>query len=109
MQRIFNMAVKDLKILSRDRMGAFFIIGFPILMGVFFGLVMGGNSSGGGRSKMNVALVDRDQSAMSQKFVDALMASDFRRIFIVEDGKLVGLISRADLMPAVLDALLDRC
>lgn len=41
--------------------------------------------------------------------VDCLMANDFRRVFIHEHGKLVGLISRADLMPAILKALLDRC
>jgi CBS domain-containing protein len=41
--------------------------------------------------------------------VDCLMANDFRRVFIHENGKLVGLISRADLMPAILKALLDRC
>ncbi len=40
--------------------------------------------------------------------VDCLMTHDFRRVLIHEDGKLVGLISRADLMPAVLLALLDR-
>ena len=41
--------------------------------------------------------------------VDCLMANDFRRVFILEREKLVGLISRADLMPAILKALLDRC
>lgn len=40
--------------------------------------------------------------------VDQLMANDFRRVFVHEDGKLVGLISRADLMPGILQALLER-
>jgi CBS domain-containing protein len=39
---------------------------------------------------------------------DCLMAEDFRRVLIHEDGKLVGLISRADLMPVILDALVER-
>ncbi len=40
--------------------------------------------------------------------VDSLMANDFRRVFVHEGDKLVGLISRADLMPAILNALLER-
>ena len=40
--------------------------------------------------------------------VDCLMTHDFRRVLIHDGGKLVGLVSRADLMPAVLMALLDR-
>jgi CBS domain-containing protein len=40
--------------------------------------------------------------------VDSLMANDFRRIFIHEGEKLVGLISRSDLMPAILEALIER-
>lgn len=39
---------------------------------------------------------------------DTLMANDFRRVLIHEKGKLVGLISRADLMPVLLEALLER-
>ena len=39
---------------------------------------------------------------------DVLMANDFRRVLIHEKGKLVGLISRADLMPVLLEALLER-
>ena len=41
--------------------------------------------------------------------VDCLMANDFRRVFIHDQKKLVGLVSRADLMPAILDALVERC
>jgi CBS domain-containing protein len=40
--------------------------------------------------------------------VDCLMAKRYRRVLIVERGKLVGLISRADLMPAILEALEAR-
>jgi len=39
---------------------------------------------------------------------DCLMACDFRRVLVHEHGKLVGLISRADLMPTILEALLER-
>ncbi|MBW2268994.1 MAG: CBS domain-containing protein [Deltaproteobacteria bacterium] len=40
--------------------------------------------------------------------VDCLMANDFRRVFIHDHETLVGLVSRADLMPAILSALLER-
>ena len=41
--------------------------------------------------------------------VDSLMSNNFRRVFICDDRCLVGLVSRADLMPAILDGLLERC
>ena len=75
MKRVFNMALKDLRLLSRDKMGAFFIFGFPILMGLFFGLMMGGGGSGGS-GKMTIAIVDQDNSEISKKFVDSLIAND---------------------------------
>lgn len=75
MKRILSMAVKDLKILLRDKTGAFFVIGFPILMGLFFGLMMGGAGSNSSTSKMKVSAVDLDQSEMSQKFVDLLASN----------------------------------
>ncbi|HMR78535.1 MAG TPA: CBS domain-containing protein [Polyangiaceae bacterium] len=39
---------------------------------------------------------------------DILMTNSFRRILVHENGKLVGLVSRSDLMPVVLEALLER-
>ena len=39
---------------------------------------------------------------------DYLMTYEYRRVLIHENNKLVGLVSRADLMPPLLDALLDR-
>ena len=76
MRQVFNLALKDIKLLLRDKLGAFFIIGFPILMGVFFGLVMGGNSSSGGRAKMQLAVVDNDQSKISKQFVESLLKNE---------------------------------
>ena len=71
MKRIFNMALKDLRILSRDKMGAFFILGFPILMGLFFGLMMS-DMGGGGSGKMRIAIVDQDDTDISRMFVQQL-------------------------------------
>jgi CBS domain-containing protein len=39
---------------------------------------------------------------------DYLMSNDFRRVLIHDRKKLVGLVSRADIMPPLLDVLLDR-
>ena len=42
------------------------------------------------------------------ELVDCLMAHDFRRVLVHERGKLVGVVSRSDLMPALLEILRDR-
>lgn len=39
---------------------------------------------------------------------DCLMANTFRRVPILEGDRLVGLISRADLMPTILDLASER-
>ncbi|MDG1874271.1 MAG: ABC transporter permease [Mariniblastus sp.] len=77
MNRILKMAMKDLKLLLRDKMGAFFIIGFPILMGLFFGLIMGNmGSTGGGGSQMRICIVDQDNSSLSQKFIESFQQNE---------------------------------
>jgi ABC-2 type transport system permease protein len=94
------MAVKDLRLMSRDWLGLFFIIGFPILMALFFGSMYG--SVGGESALLRVAVVDEDQSNVSQQFVDYLMEtgnvdveqlSRKEAVARVRRGQLVGLIA----------------
>ena len=59
-------------------------------------------------SVMTPRLVPDEEQRQTANVVDSLMANDFRRIFIHEGEKLVGLISRSDLMPAILEALIER-
>jgi len=57
--------------MTRDWLGLFFIVGFPIMMGVFFGSMYGGIGERGS-TKLDVAVVDEDGSPMSAKFVESL-------------------------------------
>ena len=70
MRTVLTMAVKDLRLMSRDWLGLFFIIGFPILMALFFGSMYG--SVGGESASLRVAVIDEDQSKVSQQFIDNL-------------------------------------
>ncbi len=72
MRTIWLMALKDLKIVRHDKVGLFFIIGFPVLMGVLFGAISNSFSSGGDDVHFEIAVVDADQSAISQRYVKAL-------------------------------------
>ena len=40
--------------------------------------------------------------------VDRLMGNDLRRVLVRKGSTLVGVVSRADLMPAILDLLHER-
>ena len=71
MKRVLQMAMKDLKLLTRDKVGLFFMLGFPIVMGIFFGYVMG-NVGQSGTTKLKIAIIDEDNSPMSEKFVSAI-------------------------------------
>jgi ABC-2 type transport system permease protein len=64
------MAAKDLKLMSRDWLGLFFIIGFPIVMALFFGMMMGSFDTKS--ASLSVAMVDDDNSPMSARFVESL-------------------------------------
>jgi CBS domain-containing protein len=62
----------------------------------------------------NVASVmTRDPAVVSVRaplvdLVDQLMASDFRRVLVQEDGKLVGIVTRSQLLPAILERLEEK-
>ncbi len=70
MRSVLAMALKDLRIISRDWMGMFFIVAFPVMMGTFFGSIYG--SFGEEPAAISIAVVDEDQSPMSQRFVEGL-------------------------------------
>jgi len=69
--QILSLALKDLKLLLRDRTAAFFILAFPVLMGLFFGMMMSGTSDDN-RGKISIAVVDQDTTDLSRAFVKVL-------------------------------------
>lgn len=100
MSNILQIALKDLKILSRDKAAMFFLIGLPVIMGLFFGFIYQG-MGGSENINMAVAVVDEDNSKMSALFLDNLKSNE--SIEVVETdlkdatsrirkGKLVGVI-----------------
>jgi len=70
MTKIVTLALKDLKLLVRDKGSLFWVIMFPLLIALFFGTIFSG--SGGRISGMKIAVVDRDQSEYSQNYIERL-------------------------------------
>ncbi|MBL8889338.1 MAG: ABC transporter permease [Planctomycetaceae bacterium] len=79
MENIIAIAWKDLLLLSRDRMAMFFLLAFPVLMGVLFGLMYQntGSPKPGG---LAVGVVDEDQSTMSETFIKNLVANEVLKV-----------------------------
>lgn len=68
------LALKDLRLLVRDRASLFFTIFFPLIFGIFFGTIFSpGSSDTGG---IRVALVDLDKSTRSAALVAALQGAE---------------------------------
>lgn len=65
----FSIALKDVRLLVRDRMGFFFTFFFPLLIAVFFGTVF---QQGSGPAGIPVAIVDLDASVESAAFARKL-------------------------------------
>lgn len=73
MRVIWAMAMKDLRLLVRDRVAFFFAFFFPLIYAIFFGSIF--SAAGGDDEKasaMNVIVVDEDQSDESRAFVTTL-------------------------------------
>jgi ABC-2 type transport system permease protein len=96
MRAVLAIAIKDLRILSRQRPALFWTLGFPLLMALFFGAIFSGGS--GGQSPMPIAVVDQDRTDYSRTLVRELRESEALRVsevrldsarVLVRRGKLV--------------------
>lgn len=65
------IALKDLRLLARDKGNFFFTFIFPLLFAIFFGVVFSG---GGGGGTMKVAVVDLDSGTVARAFVKDMRA-----------------------------------
>ena len=74
MHAILAIAIKDIRLLLRDKVGLFFTFFFPVLIGVFFGTIFAGG--GDGPSRISVCTVDDDGTAESRQFLDDLSKSE---------------------------------
>jgi ABC-2 type transport system permease protein len=96
MRTVLTMAMKDLRLMSRDWLGMFFIIGFPIAMALFFGQIMGPFDTK--RASMNIAVVDEDNTPMSAKFVESLRGTGNMEIEKADRGAAMDRVRRGQLV-----------
>lgn len=75
MGHIWILALKDLKLMRRDRFGLFWIFAFPLLLALFFGSIFSGQGNRGNRA-LKLAIVDEDRTTGSKKLIEQLKASD---------------------------------
>ncbi|MCH8967221.1 MAG: ABC transporter permease, partial [Planctomycetes bacterium] len=59
MNEIFALAIKDLRLMARDRVGMIFAFGLPLIYASFFGTIFSGEGSAG-TSSIKIAVVDED-------------------------------------------------
>ena len=95
MKILLTAAFKDLKLLARDRMGFFFVIGFPLLMALFFGSIFSGD--GGAAGSMDIALSDQDRTPGSAAFGKALDASETLQIIAMEPGPAMEKLKKGEV------------
>ena len=90
------MALKDLLLITRDGLGMFFIIGFPVMIGVFFGSMYNFVGSGEG-ARIKVAVVDEDQTDWSTRFTEALADSDNSELETLERAEAFDRVRRGQI------------
>ncbi len=92
MNPILALAMKDLRLLFRDKVGFFFTFFFPLLYAVFFGAIF--SSSGGGGSAMKIVIVDEDGSEGSKAFIRELNDSPELEIEVRSRDEAMSLVRR---------------
>lgn len=79
MNRIITLAFKDLAVLTREKEALFWIFLFPLVFALFFGFLSGGG--GGDRGKLQLAVVDNDESEGSRTLIEKLRKSDSLAVY----------------------------
>ena len=72
MRIVLSIAIKDLRLLLRDRASFFFAFFWPVLLAVFFGSIFSGSQNS---AEMTVLVTDLDRSEASEGLVARLDSS----------------------------------
>lgn len=97
---VVALALKDLRLLWRDKAGLFWVIFFPLLMAIFFGAIFGGGG-GRGQSAMPIAVVDEDESDASRAYVERLGKSEALNVEILPRGEALAGVRKGRLVAYV--------
>lgn len=100
MNKIFLLAIKDLRIMTRDKTTIFWVIAFPLLMAVLFGAMFGGG--GGQRARMKIAVVDEDSSEGSRLLTAHLEASPSLAVSRLPRDQAIDGVRRGKLTACVI-------
>jgi ABC-2 type transport system permease protein len=73
MNRILVLGAKELKVTLRSKTALFWILVFPTLFAIFFGVVMSGNA--GKQARMDIAVVDQSRTKASEALLEKLRES----------------------------------
>lgn len=98
MKAIWTIAMKDLKLLTRNRAAFFWVLGFPILIALFFGSISGG---GGGRAPLPVAIADLDGTEYSRAIAERLRKSDALEVKATTPDSARTLVRKGELVAYV--------
>ncbi|MCG3136611.1 MAG: hypothetical protein HJJLKODD_00446 [Phycisphaerae bacterium] len=82
----WTIAIKDLRLLWRDKLGLFWVLGFPLLMALLFGAIFSGGD--GQASALPVAVVDQDGSKASADFLKTLQDSAALKVTLLPDAEV---------------------
>lgn len=99
MRAIFTLAVKDLRLLVRDKLGLFWVIAFPLLMALFFGSIFGG--SGGGARSMRIATITDTTSPLAQRFYGQLGKAEVLQLVPMSRDSATMLVRRGEIVAFV--------
>ena len=92
MNPVITLALKDLKLLVRDKPSLFFSVGFPLIFAVFFGTIFSAGNGGGGE-RIPIALVDEDRSERSRALVESLTGAP--ELIVTTDSASTNAVSSA--------------
>ncbi|MEO1997274.1 MAG: ABC transporter permease, partial [Planctomycetaceae bacterium] len=101
MRSILTIASKDLTLMRRDWLGMFFIVVFPVLMGIFFGLVSGSFGDAGSAS-LEICVVDNDGSPMSKRFIESLEQNGSVSVSTLPETEALNQVRRGDLLGMII-------
>jgi len=78
MRILFTLAIKDLRVLFREKSSIFWVLGFPLMIALFFGTIFSGG--GGEVSGMKIAVIDEDQSDYSKEYIENISSLSALRV-----------------------------